>query len=65
MGRKKIIIKGDVFVAKTKRLCKYLTDKGFKMKREDVDDLNPNYNVYIFNNSAAVRQAVAEYFLKQ
>ncbi|OAA84698.1 hypothetical protein WY13_02597 [Clostridium ljungdahlii] len=34
------------------------------MKREDVDNLNPNYNVYIFNNSAAVRQAVAEYFLK-
>lgn len=65
MGKEKITIKGEVFVAKTKRLCKYLTDKGFKMKREDVDNLNTNYNVYIFNNSVAVRQAVAEYFLKE
>lgn len=63
--KKEKIIKGDVFVAKTKRLCKYLTDRGFKMKREDADELNPKYNVFIFNNSAAVRQAVAEYFLKQ
>lgn len=56
------IITGDVYCVKKGHLAGYLMMQGFKLKRMPVDEKNPNYNVYIFNNSEALQQAVTDYF---
>ncbi|MBM7869245.1 hypothetical protein JOC70_000714 [Clostridium pascui] len=55
-------IKGDVFCAKKPHLAGYLMMKGFNLKRMPQDEKNPNYNVYIFNNSPELEIVVDQYF---
>lgn len=55
-------IKGDVFCAKKPHLAGYLMMRNFNLKRMPVDEKNPQYNVYIFNNSPELEKAVNEYF---
>lgn len=54
--------RGEVFVAKSKRLADYLEDKGFRLKRKDKCEYRENAYVYIFNNSDRVQKSVEEWF---
>lgn len=50
------------FVCKTIRLCKYLNDKGFHFDKVRPDKVKPYYNVWIYQNTDDLYDAVVEYF---
>ncbi|MBZ9616774.1 DUF5659 domain-containing protein [Clostridium estertheticum] len=55
-------INGDVFCVKKAHLAGYLMMNGFNLKRMPKDEKNPDYNVFIFNNSIELEKIVDEYF---
>lgn len=55
-------IKGDVFCAKKSHLAGWLMMKGFNLKRMDIDEKNPQFNVFIFKNSLNLEKVLEEYF---
>lgn len=52
----------DVFLVKKQHLVGWLMMKGFKLKRMPPDEKNPKFNVFIFNNSEQLQEAITDYF---
>jgi len=53
----------NVFVCKRLRLCRYLIDRGYEPYKIVPDKDNPRFNVYLFNRSAGLTEAVMDYFI--
>jgi len=54
-----------MFVVKTQRLAGYLMQKGFVLQRIDQDYKDPKRNVFLFNRSDELNNAVKEYKIKK
>jgi hypothetical protein len=48
-------------VIHTQKLMGFLTMKGFVLQSIEEDKRNPNMNVYIFNDSDEIQNAIQEY----
>ena len=51
----------QTFVCTKFRLCKYLMDRGFVPYATKPDKFNPQYRVYLFENSTELSKAVSQY----
>lgn len=49
------------FVAKSLYLCRFLQQRGFELKRVKINKFNPKHNVFLFENTAELQQALTEY----
>lgn len=45
-------------VIKSKRLANYLTEKGFKIEKIDIDKANPAYLIFLFKNTSELGEAL-------
>lgn len=50
-----------MYVIKNQIMATYLMTKGFRLVKLDVDRNNSNRNIYLFNDSKELRQAMSEY----
>lgn len=55
----------NFYVCKRLRLLEYLRDKGYLPIRHEPDMYNPKYNVWIFENSEGLADAIEEYLIAQ
>jgi hypothetical protein len=53
-----------MYVIRTQKLASYLMNLGFRLIRMDIDRNNPNFNVFLFNYSDELIQAVNNYKLQ-
>lgn len=53
----------DVFICTRFRLCKYLMDRGFIPYASKPDKFNPQYRVYLFEETPALNKAVSRIFM--
>lgn len=51
----------DTFICTKFRLCKYLMDRGFIPYASKPDKFNPQYRVYLFEETPALNKAVSQY----
>lgn len=48
-------------VVKNQKMAAHLMTLGFRLIKMDVDKLNPRKNVYLFNNTPQLHEAMAKY----
>lgn len=48
-------------VVKSMYLCRYLQQKGFELQKTRINKFNPILNVYLFNDTAELHDAITEY----
>lgn len=53
---------GQHYICKRLRMLSYLRERGFEAIGTMPDIENPNYNVWIFDNSPELEQAIDGYF---
>lgn len=51
----------DTFICTKFRLCKYLMDRGFLPYASKPDKFNPQYRVYLFEETPELTKAVSQY----
>lgn len=51
-----------MYVCRRMRLCSFLLEKGFKYLSTREDKYNPNYKVWLFENTLELRIAIEEYY---
>lgn len=49
------------FVVRSMYLCRHLQQKGFELQKTRINKFNPLYNVYLFEDTASLRDAVSKY----
>ena len=49
------------YVVKSIYLCRYLQKEGFELKKVKLNKFNPQYNVYLFEKTDELLQAIDEY----
>lgn len=49
------------FVVKSMYLCRHLQQKGFELQKTRINKFNPLYNVYLFEDTVSLRDAVSKY----
>ena len=49
------------YVVKSLYLCRFLQQRGFELKRVKINKFNPKHNVFLFENTAGLQQALTEY----
>lgn len=50
-----------MYVIRTQKLATYLMNKGFELVRTDKNKENPNFNVFLFQDSPVLRATVKQY----
>ncbi len=50
-----------MYVIRNQIMATFLMSKGFRLIKLDVDKYNPNRNVYLFNDTPQLRNAMNEY----
>lgn len=53
---------GEVYICKRLRMVRFLKDKGFLPIKTIPDKDNPAYNVWMYQNSVELENAIYEYF---
>lgn len=53
------------YVCRRLRLYNYLVQAGYKPVEHRVDKLNPDYLVWIFENSDALQEIITEYYNRE
>ena len=49
------------YVVKSLYLCRFLQNKGFELKKVKINKFNPKHNVFLFENTQELQQALTEY----
>lgn len=57
--------KSNFYVCKRMRMLEFLKKKGYLPVRTEPDIYNPKYNVWIFENSEGLADAIEEYLIEQ
>lgn len=50
-----------MYVIKTLNLASYLIDKGYKIRKIDTNRDNPNFKVFLFDDTKQIRKEVEKY----
>ena len=51
----------NIFVCKRTRMAQFLSERGFELKGIEPDEHNPKYDVYLFEASPELYNAVLDY----